>query len=140
MSYAEAYQAVFQLCKKGMHENLINKIREFSQMHFFSILSNLDLEPSSHQKMFSQFKDIIEKCKDAIDRLTEVFLYVETNYFYQCKREHASIKEMLICMLYQELVENRKILNKISEIITNLHKQGQNDSIQNFLFLVHELD
>ena len=90
--------------------------------------------------MFSQFKDIIEKCKDAIDRLTEVFLYVETNYFYQCKREHASIKEMLICMLYQELVENRKILNKISEIITNLHKQGQNDSIQNFLFLVHELD
>ena len=43
------------------------------------------------------------KSEESIERLMEILLYVETNYFYQCKREYESIKDMLTSILYEKL-------------------------------------
>ena len=59
----------------------------------------------------------------------EILLYVETNYFFQCKREHESIKDMLTSILYEKLEENKNILNKIAKIITQLHLENKNHTI-----------
>ena len=70
----------------------------------------------------------------------EILLYVETNYFFQCKREYESIKDMLTSILYEKLEENKNILNKIAKIITQLHLENKNHTIQQILKIVHQLD
>ena len=47
---------------------------------------------------------------------------------------------MLISIFYEKLVNNEKILNKVSQIITRLHIKNDNKAIQSILVIINELD
>lgn len=70
----------------------------------------------------------------------EMLLYVETNYYHQCKNEHESLKDLLNSILYKELNQNKIILVEVTKQIAENRMQNNEEKSTNVLTMIMELD
>lgn len=91
-------------------------------------------------KILESFEALMTQINEEIDRIMEMLLYVETNYYHQCKNEYESLKDLLNSILYKELSSNRMILVKVTKKIAEDHKENNEGTSTNVLTMIMELD
>jgi uncharacterized Fe-S cluster-containing radical SAM superfamily protein len=69
ISYADTYQSVYRLCKKGMQEELIKRICQVSGEISQIALKELQPLEDHHEGYVKKFKSIIHQLYEAIERI-----------------------------------------------------------------------
>lgn len=87
ISYGDAYQLVYKLCKKGMADQIIQELIKVSEASFASFFE----EGKDSSKVSASLVSRLARLRESMERVMEVLLYLETNYFQGIKREYSSI-------------------------------------------------